>query len=166
MSDAGTADLTRKRVTLGEKEATGTETVTVGCKMPNGILMVLYESVEETVYDQNGVAHRQKRSWPHPDKPTYTLNGCALDVGAMQKGILPEYPVVQSRSIPGGGAGLTHGIPKDFYDTWAETTGRDLVSKGLVFAAKTESSVRAIARERDAMKTGMEPIDPSKPGER
>lgn len=63
------------------------------------------------------------------------------------------------------GYGITEGIPEDFYKQWSEQY-KDLpaVKQGLIFANTRRESVVSQARQQKDLKTGLEPIDPAKPG--
>jgi hypothetical protein len=62
-----------------------------------------------------------------------------------------------------GGYRLTPGVPADFCDQWLkENADLPAVKDGLIFAHSRESYVRAQAREKAELRSGMEAIDPSK----
>lgn len=106
---------------MASQPATGTATVTVGCKIPNGLHL-----------DLGG-----KR---------VTLNGSH-----------------SSRVI--GGYGLTEGVPADFFEAWLQTyADSPAVTNGLVFAQENAADVRAQALDQADIRTGLEPLDPTKPG--
>lgn len=126
------------------------DTVVVACKMPNGIVLqnTHMEPYREAV---PGGFRESKRAIREPE--TYVLNGSALKPEIIQSGDLP-YAVVH-------GAALTHGVPREFWERWLHANaGSDLVKRHVVFAHKSEASVRAMAKEFSGSKTGLEPIDP------
>jgi hypothetical protein len=101
------------------------ETVTVGCKLPNGLHLDL-DSPE--------------------GKKRVTLKGA-------------------NHSVVVGGFGITENVPKDFFEEWARQHSKSIViASGIVFAYKDSKGAEAIAKERKALKTGFEPLDPEKPG--
>lgn len=161
-----TETLSRPRVKLGERavirnDAPGTsgDLVTICCKWPNGIVMRLYEIIEDTIEVQ-GRKVTEFQSVLNPEWPEYVLNGFSIDLGKMAGGIPPEHEIR-------GGFGLTHGIPKDFAKAWFEQNKLNpLVKNGLVFMANTENEGRAKAKEFAGLKSGLEPIDPANPAER
>jgi len=62
------------------------------------------------------------------------------------------------------GHGATR-IPKDFWDQWfKEHQNLEPVEKEHIFAADNKNSGRDMARERKDNRTGLEGIDPKKPG--
>jgi hypothetical protein len=139
--------------------ATGTDTVTIGLKWPNGLIMRIYDAVEEE-YILNNRTIKENRFFPKEDCPEYHLNGFSIDLGAMAGGIPPDHEIV-------GGFGLTHGIPRDFAEAWfAQNDKSDLVKKGLVFMAGREQMARGQAKEHASLKCGIEPLDPNNPAPR
>lgn len=56
-------------------------------------------------------------------------------------------------------------VPKDHWDAWLEThQNLDPVKRGHIFAAEKPQVGKDMARERKDNRTGLEPIDPKKPG--
>lgn len=157
MSDTRLSQL-RTRVKVNDAgPQTGTDTVTIGCKWPNGIVMRLYDLVEETVI-YNGNPVKESRAMQKGEE--YVLNGFSLDLGKMAGGIPPEHEIV-------GGYGLTHGIPRAFAEEWFEQNkNSDLVKRNLVFMSGREQDARAQARDLKSLKSGIEPIDPNDPAPR
>ncbi|MGF6604585.1 hypothetical protein P3T23_009341 [Paraburkholderia sp. GAS448] len=63
------------------------------------------------------------------------------------------------------GFGITEHVPKDFFDRWlADHRELPAVKNGLIFAHEKKDSVEARATERTDLKSGLEPLDPKKPG--
>ena len=57
--------------------------------------------------------------------------------------------------------GVTHDVDKDLWDAWRKRhANHPLHAKGHVFEAKSESSVKAIAKETKEVKTGLEQKTP------
>lgn len=106
---------------VNQQPATGTATVTVGCKLPNGLHLDLGD----------------KR---------VTLNGAN-----------------SARIV--GGYGITEGVDAAFFEAWKKTyADSPAVKNGLVFAHGKTGDVEAQAREQAEIRTGLEPLDPEKPG--
>lgn len=104
------------------KLSPATTTVTVGCKLPNGIHMDFHT----------------------PGKPLrrFTLRGSNA-----------------SRVV--GGFGITHDVPKDFFDEWMKVNAElPAVKNGFIFAMKDKESVESRAKEMAKEKTGLERLDP------
>lgn len=146
-------------------QASGTETVTVACKMPNGITMRLHEMVEERrivngMVIEEKIARLVEAGGTNCELPgRYKLNGFSIDLHAMSTGVPPDHEIQ-------GGYGLTYGIPRDYWERWAQTDGKDFVARNIVFAAASEQRARDKAREMKGVASGLEPIDQSNPGAR
>jgi hypothetical protein len=162
----------------GSPPAAGTDTVTVACKLPMGVHMVLYDVIVEKLRDLGGNEQESFRSYPRTGAPTFILNGCSVDIEKMRKGELPDYTIVQG-SLPGTGFGLTSGIPRDFWEEWTRAPefadgkvvthpgpGYDLVKTGQVFAAANDQRAAAEAKEKRDVRSGLEPLNPADPGPR
>ena len=131
--------------TLGPVSRTG-DTVTVGCKLPLGFIMQSYElePAEEVVA---GAIRKFMRA--KPVGPAIKLNGAAKYRGS-------DHETLHDVKY---GAGLTYGVPRDSWELWSENNKENpFIKNGLVFAHGTD--VNAVAIERAAIKTGLEPVDP------
>jgi hypothetical protein len=70
---------------------------------------------------------------------------------------------VPPAATPGAFA-LTHHVPKAFWEKWLQDNkGHPYVEKGLIFAAGSTGYVTQKAREREELRSGMEPINPDRP---
>lgn len=102
------------------------ETVTVACRLPQGIHMDI-------------VRHGEVRQ-------RVTLKGS---------------------NAPGSiaGFGITENVPRAFFEKWLDNH-QDLpaVRNGLIFAHAQRASVEDKAVERTELKSGLDPMDPKKPG--
>ena len=126
------------------------ETVTVGCKLPSGLKMRIFREVTRDIPVMGGGVKEAKEFEPIPDAPSYTLNGFSHE----QK-TAPEHSII-------GGAALTHGIPKDFWDAWMrQNRNSDLVRNGLIFGHVREQEARAEAKDKISLKSGLERLDPN-----
>ncbi len=127
-------------------------TVTVACKLPNGLVLQLFQMED---YDEPLLAggyRRVKRARPET-KDGFThkvkLNGCARRIGR------------DSPHEIRNGVGLTFGVDADFFDEWLKRNAdADFVRKGLVFAQTKAREVEAQARDHRTLKSGFEPLDP------
>lgn len=113
------------------------ETVTVACKIPNGIYLDLRKG-EQLI--------RVK------------LNGPGMPIPLDPKKPLPRKKIEDA-------AALTFGVDKEFWEQWLKKH-KDYgpVKAGLIFAHEQQESVIDQARERSKVLTGLEAIDPNKPG--
>ncbi|MBK3786522.1 hypothetical protein G3A43_40695 [Paraburkholderia aspalathi] len=106
--------------------ATSTTTVTVACRIPQGLHLDI-------------VKHGELRQ-------RVTLNG-------------------SNSAHAVAGFGITEHVPKDFFEKWlADHQALSAVRNGLVFAHAQKRSAEAQATERAGLKSGLEPLDPNKPG--
>lgn len=125
------------------------DTVYVGCKMPNGIILQNFkmEKVREAVpggYKDTPMARRLPEM--------YKLNGTSLTVQQRNGDI--GYTIVH-------GAAITGGVPRAFWEQWRDANARsELVQNNIVFAHKEEASVRRMAADYEEQMTGLEPLDP------
>lgn len=124
-----------------------TATVTVACKIPNGLIIHI-EKREKTVEPSpaGGRTIEVGRRIGEPivlNGPTNALTGQP-----------PAHQIVS-------GYGLTHGVPKDFWDKWIkDNAGLDVVVNGLVFAHEKREDAEAQARDQKSLRTNLEPLDP------
>ena len=122
------------------------ETVTVGCKLPNGMHLDLYIPTGE-----------KQRLGTGDDFPIYRVERVTV------RGAYAGKPQ-GTPSLPVGAAGLTSGVPKDFWDKWVAANAKmPVVVNGLVFAHAEKASARAIVSERRSERTGLEGLDRDKP---
>src|SRR5580765_5333748 len=102
-------------------------TVTVACKLPNGLQLEL------------------------EGKPRVIIKGTSVPYGA------PTHDV--------GGYALTPNVDADFFNEWqAKYKDYVPVKRGLIFAYTKPQDATARAMEMRDEKSGLEPIDPDKPG--
>jgi hypothetical protein len=131
------------------------ETVTVGCKLPNGLVLHLDRMVEFKQPVMGGGIEKGMIAQRMPE--TFTLNGCSVTLSA-------DGRVTDVNHLIIGGYGITPGIPKDFWDKWLEANkDTDFVVNRQVFAASDEMSARSVAIEQKAIRSGLEPLDPANP---
>ncbi|WP_233874057.1 hypothetical protein [Paraburkholderia adhaesiva] len=63
------------------------------------------------------------------------------------------------------GFGITEHVPRAFFEQWlVEHQELPAVKHGLIFAHKQKASVEDQAGERGEVKSGLDPMDPKKPG--
>lgn len=133
------------------KPATTGDTVTVGCKTPNGILLVIQETVSVDVPVLGGGFKTVKENRPNPEAPNFTLNGTATPFGE------------QPRCLVVAGYAMTPGIPKDFMAIWMEQNKNlDMVKAGLIIVQDTTDKARAQAKEQHEKRSGLEPLNVGK----
>lgn len=124
--------------------------VYVGCNLPNGLELQLYEmkdSREMTPQGPNTVQKAFKTGKP------VTLRGAARRFGAEL-----EYTITSGYAVTL--------VPKDFWEKWCEQNADSalLENRGLIAGADlTEVQAKAAECKQDKIKSGLEPINPLKP---
>lgn len=132
-------------------------TVVVGSKLPNGLVLRVFNMEEFSEPVLGGGSRSSKRARQDVAAGEYVLNGTAIDLGEVGRGNLPRHRIA-------GGFALTAGIPKDFWERWLEQNRRsDLVRNNLVFCHATEEGAFSMGLEREKLKSGLEPLDPDNP---
>lgn len=112
-----------------------TQTVTVGCKLPHGLILQLRESSKTN----EGVISN-------------FIGEPVIVAGANSAAVI-------------GGHGITPDVDKEFFDKWLDQNkAAPFVTKKLIFAHEKEGSVKAQATEQATNPTGFEGVDPSNPG--
>lgn len=128
---------------------TGSNTVTVACKLPHGLMLeVVDEAVFRDIHPQNGVMAR-------PAGERIRVNGCARPVGV---------PLPEDVAQVVGGFALTPGVPADFWAAWLkQNKDAPFVKAGMIFAHEKAGSVVSEAKEKREVLSGFEGMNPSKP---
>src|ERR1700731_3499186 len=80
------------------RRATGTDTVTGACALPNGLRMVLYTIEETTQFLPNGREFKENVATINEEAGFYDLNGAALDLGRVAGGELPDYRIIKGKT--------------------------------------------------------------------
>lgn len=112
------------------------DTVTVACKLPNGLHL---ENIT-----------------PAGVKVRVTLMGARLPVDANGREI-------QAFELAGS-FGLTPNVPRDFWEQWVkENANYGPYKQGMIFAQDGRDNARAQARELEDVRTGLEPMPADKP---
>ena len=122
-------------------------TVTVACKIPNGIVMQLYEMRDGIEPGPGGV---RTIKIAHKTHDPIKINGPALAFGEM-----PRFTIIC-------GFALTPGVDAVFWEKWKDQNfDNDAVKAGLITAWPTVVDAEAYARDHKTLKSGLEPIDPN-----
>jgi hypothetical protein len=137
------------------KPATGTEVVTVACKILQGIVISRY--VLEDVAEPNSTGiPRSVKMWKEVEGSGFVIRGPSSTLPPMSPAGI--YPMLMTS----GGYALTSGVPKDLWDSWLEANrNSDMIKHRLVFCASEESRARDEGRELADTVTGLEPVDVS-----
>lgn len=118
-------------------------TVTVACKLPHGLLLRVFEAREVREAGTN-VTVKQYVELPFQQE----VQGFSHEQN--------RAPHCQFTS----GYALTFGIDKDLWDKWLEQNkNTDIVKNGLIFAHSDMASVEAEGREKEKVRSCFERID-------
>ena len=125
--------------------ASGTATVTVACKFPNGVVLRVFRKEEFDAPTHGGVRTETR----HVEIGSFAVAGPAVPVGQIPRGDIA------------GGYALTTGVPADLWAAWLEANKEsDLVKNGIIFAHERKDFARGKATEMVGVRSGMEPITP------
>jgi len=133
----------------------GGDTVTIGCKLPSGFVLQLFQMEPSFEPVLGGGMRETQRARKVGDD--YPLNGYGFNILEASKGNLPGHSIV-------GGFGITNGVPREVWDKWYKDNEKSaLVQNRVIFVADNESAAKGIAMETASVKSGFEPIDPDNP---
>lgn len=123
-------------------------TVTVACKLPNGLLLRLFKMEDVDTPVMGGGVKTIKEAQPigEPVK----INGYAVPYGKR-----PRFSIISDMA-------LTKDVPAAFWHEWLKQNQKlDVVVKGLIFAHGDTDRVEHAAAERgEELFCGLEPLDP------
>lgn len=123
-------------------------TVTVGCKLPNGLKLRVHGFVERHEQVMGGGTRLVKQAVQQGQ--TFTLNGFARDVLKA-----PEHPIR-------GGYALTYGVDAEFMATWMkQNESHPAVANKLIIVHEKASMIEGQAKEQAKVRSGLEPVDPN-----
>lgn len=155
-SASATAPLPTGKPTVPSRPATGTDTVTVACKIANGLILEVSEMVDWPEPNGFGGGTRTTKKAVRIGEQI-VIRGNAIDIVNLRSGADSEFPRV-------GGYALTSGVPRDFWELWLEQhKDAPYVKNGLVFAHTSIDGTSGEAREKKAVESGFEGIDPDNP---
>ncbi len=124
------------------------EKVTVGCKIPSGLLLQLYEPSSVTTPVLGGGVREEKIYRPLAGE-SIRLNGCRAPWG--------EHPGHEMKH----GAGLTFNVPKAFMDEWLrQNEDSPLVLNGTITIERDRKSLVDLLKDEKDRRSGLEPITP------
>lgn len=128
-------------------------TVTVACKVPNGLILRVFDMVEGTEPILGGGSRPTKVARQRPE--TATIKGFSVPRG-------PDFDYEKAPQLAGGFA-LTPGVDADLFELWLEQNKESqLVREGLIFAHEKTGSAVAEAKEKADLLCGLEPLNPDK----
>lgn len=134
-----------KATEVKKKDSTGV--VTVACKLPNGLVLRVFNETKENEPVLGGGSREVKRFVPHED--SYKINGNAKPFGQDV-----DWQIV-------AGYGLTPNIPRDFFDKWEEqNASAPYVKNSLVFAYERTDDCVSAAKDNKGNLSGLQPLTP------
>ena len=174
VSSTAEAELAIARARIAELEAAAIEaphiraidkpknagTVTVACKIPQGLVLQLQHPMMRRVPTGRGMENDyQEIEVMVYGGPRHHVFGPSVPA---QGGVPGGY--ILPKAIEGGYA-LTDGIPASFWATWKEQHAKaDYVTSGMIFAYD-DASAKSAAREQGERLSGLEPLHLDEKGE-
>jgi hypothetical protein len=126
---------------------TASNTVIVGCKLPNGIFMQGYKMVDTEEPMPLGT-RTVKKAVPVGDR--VKINGNGAPQGALAQGLVD------------GGYALTYNVPADTARAWMDANkDSDMVKNKLIFISDKPENAIAQSKNNHAAKSGLERLDVS-----
>jgi hypothetical protein len=141
------------------QRSAGGDTVTVACKLPNGVYLRVFEFEEYTEQLLGGGVKQSKRSIPIGEP--FKING-----NAVKHGKTPRHRIV----VPGGddqdaeipftdGYALTQNVPRDLWERWlSQNKESALVQQKLIYASPNVDRAEARALDQSKIRSGLEPL--------
>jgi hypothetical protein len=125
-------------------------TVTVACKLPNGLILRLFEMQRTEELVMGGGVREVDKAFLTDHEPV-VLKGCAAPFGS---------PIVTI-----GGYALTQNVDAQYFAEWLrQNSDSDIVRNRLVFAQATRDHVEGMAAEQEEVKSGLHPLTKSEDG--
>jgi len=128
-------------------KARSRDTVTVACKIPNGLILQNYEMEDgfEPVFGGGSRPIKMAR----PVGEQIKINGSARAIGSD-----PD----AKRVI--GGYGFTYNVPKDAFEKWLRDNSElEMVKNKLIFAHESIDHATGQAADFKSFRTGLEPLN-------
>lgn len=152
MSDPQTVAAPR----IARRGTGNSDTVTVACNLPNGLLLQIYDIEEVESVLPNGRVIKENNATLNLDAGRWMINGAAIDYAALAEGGLPDYRVIKG-SAPGTGYALTTGVPRAIVERWMhQNANSPLVKNRHVFVSGTEASAVDEARDYKDLNSGFQ----------
>lgn len=127
------------------------ETVTVACKIPNGLVLQLCKPIVQV---EQGMGVTRDVQVHLKTGETITVAGPAYPNGPPPKGF-------KRRPDDADGYALTKNVPGKFWEEWfLQNKDADYVTSGLIFAFPEIESVMDMARDGERIMSGLQPLDP------
>lgn len=124
------------------------ETVTIACKLPNGMVLRLFQMTERAEQVLGGGQRKVKQA-ALIDRAPITIKGCATPFGVALQTF--------------GGYALTTGVDKEFWEEWVkQNADSDILKNNLMFVQGDEYRAADQAKEQAEITSGLQPLNPDK----
>ena len=130
-------------------------TVTVACKIPNGLRLQLQHPQKRRMPTGHGGGSDVYEEITHNvfGGPSYNVFGPSIPA---MGGVPDGYQMPPDIK---GGYAFTPGIPSDFWEQWLEQNKQaPYVENNMIFACPETASAKAQANEKTEVKSGLEPL--------
>lgn len=126
-------------------------TVTVACKVPNGLVLQLCRPNTQIV---NVRGNRHEETVYSKIGQTFTVAGPAYPNGPVPRGFKAPPLIV-------GGYAMTRGIPADFWEEWLNQNAEaSYVTSRMIYACDRADEARGLAEDHKDTLSGFEPLNP------
>ena len=130
---------------------TGSSTVTVGCRIPNGLVLRLFDMEDHDEQLMGGGVKTVRRAVPSARLPV-KLNGPARFQGKDA-----EYQILH-------GVGLTHNVDAEFFaESQRKNRRASYADPKMLFAQAKSAEAEAEAKDKRSLMSGLERFNPDKP---
>lgn len=132
---------------LAKKDEIMSATVSIACKIPNGLTLRLFKMTEANELVMGGGSRSVK---------------VAERIGGEVTIFGTAHPVNQApKCLIVGGYAITPNVDKDFWDKWIKDNAElDMVKNKLIFAHEKQEMVAGKAKEQRLVRSNMGPLDP------
>lgn len=125
-------------------------TVTVACKLPNGLQLQLQRFEERPSQIYGGGVRMERIAIFYG--PVVIVGGTASPYGMHPKHRMSN------------GYALTPNVDAEFFAKWVEQNKElEVVEKQMIFAMAKDDSLVSKTKEMEKVRTGLEPVDPENP---
>lgn len=132
--------------------------VTIGCKVPMGVILRLQSLKAFKHPTPGGGFHEELRSEPMPNVAEIVIAGNAAEAGKLPR--LTGMPNI-------GDYALTHNVPRDVWEEWCKQNhDSDLLKNGMLFCQSDRARAEDMAKDNAMRWSGMGPLvekDPRNP---
>jgi hypothetical protein len=131
--------------------AVASDTVTVACKLPHGVVLRLFDVVPRQETRNDGTTTMTTVAVER-EETRVVIKGTMSLLGKE-----PRMPTVFDFAI-------TPGVPRRIWEEWlSQMAGSDMVKNRLIFASETSARASDEAKEYVTHRTGLEPVDQANP---